>query len=90
MVSKRVVIPSESGLHLRPAAQFSQEACRYNSVVTFTIGDYTANAKSVLSVLAGCAKCGDTIEIVCSGEDEEEALEGMCRVVESGLGDKIP
>ena len=87
MVSREVTVINETGLHLKPAAEFSGEACRYESVVTFTFGDYTANAKSVLSVLAGCVKKGDTIEIVCSGPDEEAALEGMCRVVENGLGE---
>lgn len=87
MVSREVKILSETGLHLRPAAQFSQEACRYQSTITFTAGDYKGSAKSVLSVLAGCVKCGDTILIECSGADEEEALEGMCAVVASGLGD---
>ena len=89
MVSKEVKVINATGLHLKPAAVFSGEACRYESVVTFTFGDYTANAKSVLSVLAGCVKQGDTIEIVCSGKDEEAALQGMCRVVESGLGEEI-
>ena len=88
MVSKKVTILSKTGLHLRPAAQFCQEASKYDSVVTFTSGDYTANAKSVLSVIAGCVKCGDSIEILCSGPDEEEALQGMCNVVENGLEDK--
>ncbi|MBQ6468766.1 MAG: HPr family phosphocarrier protein [Lachnospiraceae bacterium] len=88
MVSKKVTILSETGLHLRPAAQFAQEACKYQSSVTFTAGDYKGSAKSVLSVLAGCVKCGDTILIECSGVDEEEALNGMCAVVAGGLGDK--
>ena len=45
------------------------------------------NAKSVLSVLGACIKCGDEIEFVCEGEDEEEALAAMVRLVESGLGE---
>ena len=45
------------------------------------------NAKSVLSVLGACVRCGDEIEFICEGEDEQEALEGMIRVVESGLGE---
>ena len=36
-----------------------------------------ANAKSVLSVLGACVKCGDEIEIFCDGEDEEAALKAM-------------
>lgn len=47
----------------------------------------TANAKSVLSVLGACVKCGDEIEFVCEGPDEESALAGMIRLVEEGLGE---
>ena len=47
----------------------------------------TANAKSVLSVLGACVKCGDEIVFTCEGEDEDEALEKLVEVVESGLGE---
>ena len=46
-----------------------------------------ANAKSVLSVLGACIKKGDEIELVCDGEDEEEALKEMVAAVEGGLGE---
>ena len=41
------------------------------------------DAKSVLSVLGACIKCGDELELVCQGEDEEEALKGMIDIIES-------
>ncbi|MDO4477848.1 MAG: HPr family phosphocarrier protein [Lachnospiraceae bacterium] len=85
MVSKRVTVITETGLHLKPAALFSREACKYESLITFTHDNTTANAKSILSILGACVRKGDEIEIVCSGVDEEEALAGMCRAVESGL-----
>ena len=47
----------------------------------------TANAKSVLSVLGACVKCGDEIEFVCEGEDEQEALNALVTAVENGLGE---
>ncbi|MDE7223862.1 MAG: HPr family phosphocarrier protein, partial [Acetatifactor sp.] len=49
--------------------------------------DSTANAKSVLSVLGACVKCGDEIEFICEGEDEQEALKTLIGAVESGLGE---
>ncbi len=51
MVSRTAVIINEAGLHLKPAARFCEEALKYKSTVTFTFGNTTANAKSVLSVL---------------------------------------
>ena len=87
MVSDKIKITNHSGLHLRPAGIFCKEAIRFRSHITFGAKGSTANAKSVLSVLGACVKCGDVIELCCEGEDEEQALEAMRRVVESGLGE---
>ena len=59
----------------------------YKSLITFTFRGNTANAKSVLSVLGACIKCGDEIELFCEGADEEEALAGMVKAIEDGLGE---
>ena len=64
-----------------------KEAMQFKSLITFTFRDNTANAKSVLSVLGACVKCGDEIEFVCEGEDEQEALDTLVQAVESGLGE---
>ncbi len=88
MVTKTAVIKNDAGLHLKPAARFCEEALKYKATVTFTFGNTTANAKSVLSVLGACVKKGDEIEIVCNGEDEQEAIEGLCRAIDEGLGDE--
>ena len=74
MVSKKVTIKNPTGLHLRPAGILCKEAMQYKSLITFKFRDNTANAKSVLSVLGACVKCGDEIEIFCEGEDEEKAF----------------
>jgi phosphocarrier protein len=60
---------------------------KFKSLVTFVFKDNIANAKSVLSVLGACVKCGDEIELVCEGEDEEEALAGLVQAIEDGLGE---
>ena len=88
MVSQKVLIKNPTGLHLRPAGILCKEAMQYKSLITFRFGDdNTANAKSVLSVLGAYIKCGDEIEFVCEGEDEDKALEALVAVVESGLGE---
>ena len=87
MVSQKVVIKNPTGLHLRPAGILCKEAMQFKSLITFTFRDSTANAKSVLSVLGACVKCGDEIELTCEGEDEEEALKALVNAIESGLGE---
>ena len=87
MVSQKVVIKNPTGLHLRPAGILCKEAMKFKSLITFSFKENTANAKSVLSVLGACVKCGDEIEFVCDGEDEEEALKSLISAIESGLGE---
>ena len=87
MVSQKVTIKNPTGLHLRPAGILCKEAVKYQALITFNFKGVTANAKSVLSVLGACIKSGDSIEFVCEGEDEEEALRAVVAAVENGLGE---
>ena len=80
MVSGKVTVKNPTGLHLRPAGTLCKQAMQFKSSITFHYGDgNTANAKSVLSVLGACVKCGDEIELFCEGEDEEEAAAVPCQ-----------
>lgn len=87
MVSQKVVVSNPTGLHLRPAGNLCRETMKYKSRITFLYGNNEANAKSVLSVLGACVKCGDELEFRFDGEDEEEAMEAIIAFVESGLGE---
>ena len=87
MVSQKVTIKNPTGLHLRPAGILCREAMQFQSLITFTFRESTANAKSVVSGLGACVKSGDEIEIHCDGPDEKEALAAIVNAVESGLGE---
>lgn len=91
MVSEKITVKNVSGLHLRPTGILCNEAMKYQSSIKFKsmgrLGIATTNAKSVLSVLGACIKCGDEIEFVCEGPDEKEALAAVVRLVENGLGE---
>lgn len=87
MVSQKVTIKNPTGLHLRPAGILCKEAMQFKSLITFVFRQSTANAKSVLSVLGACVKCGDEIELICEGDDEEKALEMLVEAIEKGLGE---
>ena len=85
MVSQKITIKNPTGLHLRPAGILCQEAMNFKSLITFQYRGNTANAKSVLSVLGACIKSGDEIELICEGEDEEEALRFLVELIDTGL-----
>lgn len=87
MVKQKVMIKNPTGLHLRPAGYLCKEAMKYRSLITFAFDGGVANAKSVLSVLGACVKCGDEIELICEGADEQEALEALAKAISEGLGE---
>ena len=82
MVAQKIVIAEPLGLHLRPAGKLCEISLLYQSKVQIKKGDITANAKSVLGVLAARIQQGDEIEIICDGADEQEALEAIVKVMQ--------
>lgn len=87
MVNAKVVIKNPTGLHLRPAGVLCKEAIKYQSSIKILFSNSVSNAKSVLSVLGACIKSGDEIELQCEGQDENEALAAITKVIEDGLGE---
>lgn len=85
MVEKRVTIKNPTGLHLRPTGILCNTAVKYESRVLIEHDSVTANAKSLLNVLATGIKRGDEILLICDGVDEEEAMEAMIDAIENKL-----
>ena len=87
MLTKTLTVVNPSGLHLRPAGVLSQTAMKFKCDIIIECGEKRIVAKSVLNVMAAGIKCGTEINIICDGEDEEEAMKSMSEAIESGLGE---
>ena len=87
MCVKDVVIQNQVGLHARPATFFIQKANEYKSSIWVEKDDRKVNAKSLLGVLSLGIVGGTTIKIIVDGSDEQEAIEGLVALVESGFAD---
>jgi phosphocarrier protein len=85
-VEHTVTLGSKSGLHARPAAIFVQHAKSYQSQITLSRDEKTANGKSILSVLALGAEKGDRVVLKISGSDAETALHKLVPLLEGDLG----
>ena len=85
MIKQKVIVKNQTGLHLRPAGILCRTAMLYKSCIVMNHKGGSANAKSVLSVLGAGIKQNDELEITCEGIDEQEALEAMTNLFESGL-----
>ena len=85
MVKDMIVIENETGIHARPATEISKEAMKYKSDIKFVVNGKTANAKSPLMIMAAGIKSKSEMEIICDGEEEEEALEGLKTVIKNQI-----
>ncbi len=85
MVSEKIKVTNPAGFNMRAAGMLCEEAVKYTSHIEIRKGDSSYNAKSMLSVLGSGVRNGYEIEIVCDGDDEKEALAGVCNLIASGF-----
>jgi len=83
-------IKNAHGLHARPGAMLVAEAKKFeaNIKVSNLDGDgKTANAKSLMKVIALGVKHGHQLQFSAEGADAEQALESIGKAIASGLGE---
>ncbi|MBO5433270.1 MAG: HPr family phosphocarrier protein [Clostridia bacterium] len=87
MYVKDVTVKNQVGLHARPATFFIQKANEFKSSIWLEKGERRVNAKSLLGVLS-LGIMGDTeIRIIAGGVDEEQAVNALVALVESGFAE---
>jgi len=69
------------GIHARPAAEIAKMAAHYKSEVILSVNNKTANAKSLILMIALGAKNGTELVLSVNGEDEDEAFEAIGRFI---------
>ena len=87
MCVKDVVIQNQVGLHARPATFFIQKANEFKSSIWVEKDDRKVNAKSLLGVLSLGIVGGTTIRIIADGADEQAAVEGLVKLVDSAFAE---
>jgi phosphocarrier protein len=87
MVKREMTITNNIGLHASPATFFIQKANTFKASVWIEKDDRKVNAKSLLGVLSlGIAK-GMVVSLIADGVDENEAVDGLINLVQTGLTD---
>ena len=87
MISRDVTIKNNVGLHARPATFFIQKANEFKSTVWVEKEERRVNAKSLLGVLSLGIVGGTEIDIIADGSDEQEAVDSLVALVESGFAE---
>jgi phosphocarrier protein len=87
MYVKEVSVQNQVGLHARPATFFIQKANEFKASVWVEKEERRVNAKSLLGVLSLGIVGGTKIKIIADGVDEQQAVEALVTLVESGFYD---
>jgi len=87
MYIKKATVTNQVGLHARPATFLIQKANEFKCSIWIEKDDRKVNAQSLLGVLSlGVAK-GATINIIGDGPDEVQAVETLCKLIESDFAE---
>ena len=79
------VIKDEIGIHARPAGLLVKEAKKYASKVVIKANGKSAEATRLMAIMGMGVKCGQTVEVEVTGDDEDAAFEGMKAFFEENL-----
>ncbi|MBP0968513.1 MAG: HPr family phosphocarrier protein [Oscillospiraceae bacterium] len=87
MCVQDITVENQVGLHARPATFFIQKANEYKCSIWVEKDERRANAKSLLGVLSLGIVGGTSIRLIADGVDEQQAIEGLVKLIESGFNE---
>ena len=82
-IEREFTIRGEVGLHARPAALFSDLACKFQCEIEVGRGGEWVDGRSILSLMSLGAKTGSLLRIRANGPDAEDAVAALGAFLES-------
>jgi Phosphotransferase System HPr (HPr) Family len=80
MLSKKMKVNNNVGLHARPVSVIAAEAQKFTANISLRFGEETVSAKSSVKLLSLCVGAGKYVELICDGPDERTAMEQLIKV----------
>ena len=87
MIKKNVKIVNKLGLHARAAMKLVNLASRYQSKILIRYNNREVDAKSIRNVMVLAAGYGKTIELIVSGDDEQDAMNAVEKLIKDKFGE---
>ncbi len=78
-------IKDEVGIHARPAGLLVKEAKKYASKVMIQKEGKEADASKLMALMGLGVKCGQTVTVTITGEDENTAYEALMTFFKNNL-----
>lgn len=89
MYARETTVINKTGIHARPASEFTRACSAFESEITIKNlkTDKGGNAKSIIMVMSLALGQGTPIEIRAEGPDEKEAVDTLIALVDGGFGE---
>ena len=87
MIKSNVTINNKLGLHARASAKLTKLAGGFQCEIHLSRNGRRVNAKSIMGVMMLAAGQGSEVEIEADGADEQAAVDGLRRLIESRFGE---
>ncbi len=88
MLSQTVTVVNAQGLHMRPAGLLATEMKKFKGCnVTLKANGKDIKATAIMQIMSAGIKSGTSVEIVCDGENEQEALNKAVEMFQNGFGE---
>ena len=87
MIRTTTTISNKLGLHARASAKLTKLAGSFPCEVWMYRGDRRVNAKSIMGVMMLAAGKGSKVMLITSGEQEDEALQGLVQLIADRFGE---
>jgi len=82
MLEDILEIKNEHGLHARPSAAFVKLASTFRSTIKISSGRDSVDGKSIMGLMLLAAEKGRRLKVEIDGEDEQEAMISLKKLVE--------
>jgi phosphocarrier protein HPr len=80
-------IVNKLGLHARASAKLTQIASGFSAEIWIARNGRRVNAKSIMGVMMLAAGKGTTVRLEAEGEDADEALAALSRLIADRFGE---
>ena len=87
MITARVTIVNQLGLHARASAKLTKLAGSFPCEVWITRGERRINGKSIMGVMMLAAGLGSEVEIETDGAREQEAMQALQALIADKFGE---
>lgn len=87
MIRKQITVQNKLGLHTRAAAKLVDTAKKFESHIELIYRDRIVDCKSIMGVITLGAQKDNILDLVISGNDENDALEAIVNLFNNKFGE---